>query len=958
MEPNPTPPSCKDPISSSLEEKGLTSTFENEASPAAKKVKLTENNSVPDVHNTNDDNMAPTPSPVKAHFTPQENLTFQWKPPKTITDEFINPAEYKYTCANLLLKDAFIDKSTALYNLLVRRFDDNAGDFGFAPLLLVYPENFGKTTLLGFIEAVFSPAPHFDKYQADKVRTKIGALESGKQLCEYGFRSVVRLDMHRMETVQDLETEIKNKLVRAGLAKRTVEQLKRLSFRPVDLLRAGAERLNDEFQTKFGIQRDTIVLIDEYDKPFRDRAIINVFEQNEHDSAVVKEKKRAIVELNKIFDFAADTSITGISLLVLCGLTRMAGLVGFVDISRNIDYHGLCGISANELVTRAKGQLDHDDQALEDFVSKSGLGGFRFGFGKMENLTGADLFSPLDVWEIVGSKLKGTKPVPQWIQTVQSNFDFANFSEKFASSHEGSKELLKTLEEGWVRPTDAKFNLNREQYLLLDNNMCLRKVLFELGLLTVKATDDNNQIQFGPPNEIVKKFAMDLLENKSKQGLNSKRMDRATNDCKYMYCLFSRNSFIFSVVIKSLHNNRPRLVLDKKFEYTIRPLPENFSPPKIEEGQIVEIVRYEDDNWTAPLYIRKHLVKQSENFRLFLKGAKWKLYVTGAPGCGKTCFFWMWAQSLLSQGQKVLFIQYRPSKTNSIWVLENDTTRQLSSPELNERNIADVAHDLVSSEQTKFDVCICDGVRIDDANAEFLKGTLDRLSGKKASAKITKLVIVTSLQFRVPPGQELPGDYGVFEEMSFDSWQEEDYQKAAASGLLDWERVYLILHKDWKIFTHALDVEDQNVAVNNRLVDDQLLEVIRQKYEYVGGSARLMFEMNVDAAKKTLDDAFNAVADPTEFTHATLAGKPTNAVNSLMQQFSDEQDVCIPVSKYVLNQAYERCREQLTAAIRKVAATSNNALLKGWAFELSQLDVIRAALDANLSVTEASLRTQ
>jgi hypothetical protein len=209
-------------------------------------------------------------------------------------------------------------------------------------------------------------------------------------------------------------------------------------------------------------------------------------------------------------------------------------------------------------------------------------------------------------------------------------------------------------------------------------------------------------------------------------------------------------------------------------------------PPKIEEGQILEINCHEDKNWTVPLYVRKHLVEQSENFLQFLsQSLKWKLYATGAPGCGKTCFFWMWAQLLSRKGQKVLFIQCRPAKTSGIWVLEDGSTKQLSSPDLNERNLADVAYALLSSKQAKFDVCICDGIRMDDSEGKFLVGTLDRLSGRKSSAKIPKLVIVTSLQFRIPLGQEMAGDYSVYTEMLFDSWQEEDYRKAATSGFVE-----------------------------------------------------------------------------------------------------------------------------------------------------------------------------
>jgi GTPase SAR1 family protein len=65
---------------------------------------------------------------------------------------------------------------------------------------------------------------------------------------------------------------------------------------------------------------------------------------------------------------------------------------------------------------------------------------------------------------------------------------------------------------------------------------------------------------------------------------------------------------------------------------------------QIVEGNVFQIHRYEDENnsWVASLYIRQHLVGRFGKVRSFLNDTgKRRLYATGAPGCGKTCFVWM-----------------------------------------------------------------------------------------------------------------------------------------------------------------------------------------------------------------------------------------------------------------------------------------------------------------------------
>jgi hypothetical protein len=249
----------------------------------------------------------------------------------------------------------------------------------------------------------------------------------------------------------------------------------------------------------------------------------------------------------------------------------------------------------------------------------------------------------------------------------------------------------------------------------------------------------------------------------------------------------------------------------------------------------------------------------------------------------------------------------------------------------------------------KFDVCICDGVRINDAKCKTLRAVLDgRLVGAVDSRtedsvidkKFFKLIFVFSLQIRISPGKETKGDHGVVQEMAFDSWQEEDYDKAAASALMDDEPTKAILLRDWPMAAKVLGTRTRKRNDRKRV-----LQVVKMKFHYAGGCPRYMFEMDVQALLSSLDVGFEAVEDPIVFTKTGLAGK----ANSLMQQFSIEggTTMCTAVSKYVLLLAYKECRAKLTKAVRAVAEATSNPTLKGWAFELSQLDIIRSALEAN-----------
>jgi hypothetical protein len=89
------------------------------------------------------------------------------------------------------------------------------------------------------------------------------------------------------------------------------------------------------------------------------------------------------------------------------------------------------------------------------------------------------------------------------------------------------------------------------------------------------------------------------------------------------------------------------------------------------------------------------------------------------------------------------------------------------------------------------------------------------------------------------------------------------------------------------------------------------------------------------------------------FKSSAIPAGTRDAVNSLMQRFTDSQQIgkCTAVSRYILMQAYERCGTDMVDAVTMAANATDNPVLKGWAFELEQLEVIKKVLKTELETT-------
>lgn len=93
----------------------------------------------------------------------------------------------------------------------------------------------------------------------------------------------------------------------------------------------------------------------------------------------------------------------------------------------------------------------------------------------------------------------------------------------------------------------------------------------------------------------------------------------------------------------------------------------------VQEKDVCLVRRREDPvEWNAIVYIRKHLIDVQKQLDDFMNHAKQlRMYVEGSPGCGKTCFLYLWARLISVLGKnRVLIVQFRQWDTGFVWIQE------------------------------------------------------------------------------------------------------------------------------------------------------------------------------------------------------------------------------------------------------------------------------------------------
>ena len=415
---------------------------------------------------------------------------------------------------DLLMQNQFIDKTERVLSLLEPLFRREVGDFTSSPLALIYCRRFGKSTVLRFLRAVFSPLPVLNGHKFDSIKAKIWSYRRGQEILEMGMHPVVLLDMTQASTTANLQEIISASLVCAGLPEHEAKAGQG-TLSPAVQLRKGVLALNARFFNETGRSSKTILLIDEFDKQHRSG-----------DADL-----RLLSAIHELYSLCKEAD-SGISLFIVAGLTRMVGsglsvmnnMNDQADVSLQSKHHGLCGILESELLDSAGKKLEELAQSVfrQDLQSlmkplRQQWNGFRFGitpggpFEESESITA--LYSPLDAWELIRHLSAGWqhKPSSAWLRSMHSEFEFVNFHKRYNTSA-WFFQLTKHLAGGWVHEDALRLQLDRQDYIDLQDQF-VKRVLFELGLLRVERVDAG-MVLLGPPNNQLLRRGFELLMKK------------------------------------------------------------------------------------------------------------------------------------------------------------------------------------------------------------------------------------------------------------------------------------------------------------------------------------------------------------------------------------------------------------------------------------------------------------
>ena len=361
--------------------------------------------------------------------------------------------------------------------------------------------------------------------------------------------------------------------------------------------------------------------------------------------------------------------------------------------------------------------------------------------------------------------------------------------------------------------------------------------------------------------------------------------------------------------------------------------------------------REKNSYYSKAIYLREHLSKLKEQLDDFMGHERLRyMYISGPPGSGKTtyCLFYFMLRVVEDRSKKGLLVQYRAEAANEIMIVQGGRIRRVTAKKHNEI-MPKLVDDLVENEgRDSFDFCVFDGVRQSELVCKNISSAITNSVGPE-----TKVIKITSLEFDVKGGDSTRGIEGIACFFVASSWKLEDYKDAVKAKLLRDDELDKMFCLTSEIGAQPEDEDSEKDDIRKAVEGhteqdtlDWLKPFLERKYFYAGGSARFMFDYSFQELVISTDDkpsVFDGLCermkteDWQSFAELKISASTKSSVSSGMQRIDTEY---IPVSKYFLHMAHKKCKETLTASVRAAAESSQNPALKGWAFELEQLDII------------------
>lgn len=322
-----------------------------------------------------------------------------------------------------------------------------------------------------------------------------------------------------------------------------------------------------------------------------------------------------------------------------------------------------------------------------------------------------------------------------------------------------------------------------------------------------------------------------------------------------------------------------------------------------------------------------------------------RLFVSGAPGAGKTSFFFVYALHWVQKhpDKKCLIIQYRELSRCEFFVVESNCIKRY--PE-------HVPHPLVTqalksfTASESFSFFMVDGVR---QNIVLCSDIIAFLTGELPEAKG---IYTSSLQFRIRTGD---GTFKSDQFMDVYSWSLEDYMLACNARFMATEELLDMLKPYSSTHCHVVSDgvengagagEDTGDTGQSATKESYLIELLERKFYYAGGSARFMFEDTTEGLVKNCFPKLIAATSPElwrQFASSEISMGSNYTMNTLMQVLpagEGYEQSPFPVSRYVMLKAYEKCGQELVKAVRAASDATKNPVLRGFAFELEQIDLL------------------